>query len=82
MTNIINSLKGYKTYFVGVIGAVIALLQTFSIISLNTNQLIAVAFLIAALFGITFRDALNSMTAPVTNTTITTSVDTTNKPTV
>ena len=75
---IIQWLSGKKTYFVGVIGAVIALLQTFSIISLNTNQLIAVAFLIAALFGITFRDALNSMTAPVTTGT-TGATDTTPK---
>jgi len=72
-TNIFNYLNGKKTYFVGVIGATIALLEAFGVIALNTNQLLSVAFFIAALFAITFRDALNSLTVPASTT------DTTNK---
>ena len=73
MTNLLNSLKGKKTYFVGVIGASIALLEAFNFIALNTNQLLAIAFFIAALFAITFRDAMNSLSIPTTTN------DTTNK---
>ena len=65
MTNLLSLVSGYKTYILGLIGSIIVLLMAFGVITLTTNQILAVAFLFANLFAITFRDALNSMTLPV-----------------
>lgn len=84
--NIISYISGRKTYFIGVIGSILAVLIAFGVLVFTTQQLFAVALLLASLFGITFRDALNSLTIPTTTTTTLTTTDTapdtTNKPTV
>ena len=76
MINFINYISGRKTYFVGVIGSTIAVLIAFGVLVFTTQQLFAVALLLACLFGITFRDALNSLTIPTTTTTTLTTTDT------
>ena len=74
--NIIDYLKGRKTYFLCLVSAVIAVLIAFGVLVFTTTQLIAIAFLEAALFGVTFRDALASLTIPTTTTTTQTTTDT------
>jgi hypothetical protein len=74
--NIINFLSKKKTYCVGVIGSSLAVLIAFGVLVFTTQQLFAVALLLASLFGITFRDALNSLTIPTTTTTTQTTTDT------
>lgn len=51
-------LKGKKTYIVGVLAAIYALLTAFGVINLNSSQEDAINLLALALFGITFRDAI------------------------
>ena len=61
MTNIIQWLKGKKTYIVGVLAAIINILLAFGIITLTNNQIFGIDGLFIALFGISFRSALNTV---------------------
>jgi hypothetical protein len=54
----INWLEGKKTYIVGVLAAVYAVLVAFGYINFTPDQETAINLLVLALFGMTLRNAI------------------------
>lgn len=59
LNDLLFFLEGKKTYIVGVVGALFNILMAFGIVAVSPEQFIAIDGLMIALFGLTFRSALN-----------------------